>query len=96
MVHSSCIQDSRVRDTVLAPSQESQPENKLLTICYGNVDMVNVNFINFASLGREVDKVCVGISLLDLLDSYHGCSKRFLSIKKKSRFLTICISFKFI
>lgn len=51
------IEEARIRETVMGSSQDSESENKLLTICYGSVDMVNVMFINFASIDGDVDKV---------------------------------------
>jgi PH domain len=51
-------QDARIRETVMAPSQDTLAENKLLTICYSTTDMVNTMFLNFVALGRDVEKVC--------------------------------------
>jgi len=37
-------------------AQDCSLEDKMLTVCYGT-DMVNVSFVNFAAIGRNVAKV---------------------------------------
>jgi len=37
-------------------AQDCALEDKLLTICYSS-DMVNVSFVNFAAIGRNVARV---------------------------------------
>ena len=40
--------------TIVAP--DCALEDKMLTVCYG-CDMVNVSYVNFAAIGRNVAKV---------------------------------------
>jgi len=37
-------------------AQDCSLEDKMLTVCYG-CDMVNVSYVNFAAIGRNVAKV---------------------------------------
>jgi len=47
-------------------AQDCALEDKMLTICYG-CDMVNVSFVNFAAIGRNIAKVTVHHVFLLLL-----------------------------
>lgn len=43
-------------------SQDVPLEDKMVTIVYG-IDMVNVQFINFAAISKDVAKVCMVMKL---------------------------------
>jgi len=58
------LQDSRLqREMMTIVAQDCPLENKMLTVCYG-CDMVNVSFVNFAAIGRNIAKVMVSVLLV--------------------------------
>ena len=54
-------------------AQDCALEDKLLTVCYGT-DMVNVSFVNFAAIGRNVAKVT--LVHVNVLANKRPCSGR--------------------
>lgn len=55
-------QDPKLRDMTMMGSQDVPLEDKMVTIVYG-IDMVNVQFINFAAISKDVAKVCMVMKL---------------------------------
>ena len=52
-----CLQDQRQRDIVTTMGAQDVPlEDKMVTIVYGT-DLINVNYINFAAMSKDVAKV---------------------------------------